>query len=155
MKQQYPEVENSIRILMTGGRLLMELGEKQSYEENALLTESSFFDFFDLKFAHGDPKTALDGTNSVVISQELAEKYFGKENPVGKTLTVNKNTMLIKGVLAKVPEHFHLKVNYFMPIVSAGIPKERMESWNWQQFYTYLKLKPGTNAKALEAKFQQ
>lgn len=155
MKQQYPEVESTLRILMTDGRRLVEAGEKRGYEEKGLITENSFFDFFPIKFLYGDPKTALADPNSVVISEEIARRYFGKENPVGKTLMINKSNILVRGVMAKVPEHFHLDVNYVIPMEAAQLPKERMESWQWQQFYTYIKIKPGTHADALQAKFQE
>jgi putative ABC transport system permease protein len=154
MKQQYPEVENTLRIMMTDGRRLLEVGEKSGYEEKGLLTEASFFDFFPIKLIHGDAKTALADPNSVVISEDIAKKFFGNENPVGKTLQVNKSPIAVRGVMAKLPEHFHLEVNYMLPIAAAQLPKERMESWQWQQFYTYIKLKPGTNAAAVQAKFQ-
>lgn len=154
-KQQYPEVENTLRIMMTDGRRLLEVGDKRGYEEKGLLVEPGFFEFFPIKLIHGDPKTALADPNSVVISEDIAKRYFGKENPVGKTLLVNKSSMAVRGVMAKLPEHFHLEVNYLIPLAAAQLPKERMESWQWQQFYTYVKLKPGTDAGALQAKFQE
>jgi putative ABC transport system permease protein len=154
MKQQYPEVDKTLRIMMADGRRLMEVGDKSQYEEKGWLTEETFFDFFPVKLMHGDPKTALSGTNSVVISNDIAQRYFGKENPVGKTLLINKSNMIVKGVMAKWPEHFHLEANYLLPLAAAQLPKERMESWNWSQFYTYIKLKPGSDAAALEKKFQ-
>lgn len=154
MKQQYPEVENTLRIMMTDGRRLMEVGEKSGYEEKGLLTEESFFKLFPVKLIHGDANTALTDPNSVVISEDIANKFFGKENPVGKTLLINKAPILVRGVMENQPEHFHLEVNYLMPIAAAQLPKERMQSWQWQQFYTYIKLKPGSNASALQTKFQ-
>jgi putative ABC transport system permease protein len=155
MKQQYPEVEHTLRIMMTDGRRLLEVGEKRGYEEKGLLVESSFFEFFPVKLIHGDSKTVLTDPNSVVISEDIAKRYFGNQNPVGKTLLVNKSNMAVRGVMAKLPEHFHLEVNYLIPLAAAQLPKERMESWQWQQFYTYIKLKPGSNAGALQAKFQE
>lgn len=154
MKKTYPEVDNTLRIMMTDGRRLMEQGDKQGYEEKGLLTEQSFFSFFPIKLIHGDAATALADPNSVVISGDIAKKFFGKENPVGKTLLINKAPFIVKGVMAALPAHFHLEANYLMPVAAAQLPKERMESWNWQQFYTYIKLKAGTDAGALEAKFQ-
>ena len=155
LEQQYPEVESTLRIMMTDGRRLLELGNKKGYEEKGLLTEASFFDFFPVKFIHGDPKTALTDPTSVVISENIAGRFFGKENPVGKTILINKANFVVRGVMAKLPEHFHLEMNYAMPIAAAQLPKERMESWNWQQFYTYIKVKPGTSSLNLQTKFQE
>jgi putative ABC transport system permease protein len=155
MKQQYPEVENTLRIMMADNRRLLELGEKRGYEEKGLLTEASFFEFFPVKLIHGDPATALADPNSVVISEDIAKRYFGNENPVGKTIQINKSPVAVRGVMAKLPEHFHIEANYLIPVAAAQLPKERMESWQWQQFYTYIKVKRGSNAGALQNKFQQ
>jgi putative ABC transport system permease protein len=154
LKQQYPEVDTAARILMTGDKFLMEVGDKKNYEEKGWLTESSFFKIFPLKFIRGDAATALAEPSAIVISEDLAQRYFGNEDPIGKTIKLNKNDLTVKAVLAKLPEHFHLDFHYLMPIFSAGIPKERMESWTWNQFYTYVKLKPGTNVNQLQDKFQ-
>jgi putative ABC transport system permease protein len=155
MKQQYPEVESTLRIMMTDNRRLLEVGDKRGYEEKGLLTEAGFFDFFPVKLIHGDPKTALTDPNSVVISEDIAKRYFGNENPVGKTIQVNKSPIAVRGVMAKLPEHFHLEANYLIPIAAAQLRPERMQSWHWQQFYTYIKVKPGSNTAALQTKFQE
>jgi putative ABC transport system permease protein len=154
LKQQYPEVDNTLRILMTGDKYLIEVGEKSAYEEKGFFTEASFFNIFSLKFIKGDPATALTEPNAIVLSQELANKYFGKEDPIGKIIKVNKGDYAVKGVLAKLPDHFHLDVNYLMPLPFAFIPPERMQAWTWHQFYTYVKLKPGSDIQQLQNKFQ-
>src|SRR4030095_10599496 len=67
---------------------------------------------------------------------------------------IDKDTFAVKGVLAKLPEHFHLNFRYLMSLPSAGIQKERMERWTWHQFYTYVKMKPGADVQQLQDKFQ-
>jgi putative ABC transport system permease protein len=153
MQQQYPEVVNTTRLLMWNGKMLMEKGEIKEYEEKGLIADSTFFKIFPLKFLKGDPNTALEGS-SVVITEELAEKYFAKTDPVGKIIKLDKDDYMVKGVLASLPEHFHLDFNYIIPLASAGLPPERMQRWGWQQFFTYIKVKPGTNVDQLQAKFQ-
>ena len=91
---------------------------------------------------------------TVVISEDLAKKYFNNEDPINKTIYIDKDTFAVKGVLAKLPEHFHLDFRYLMSLPSAGIQRERMERWTWHQFYTYVKLKPGANVQQLQDKFQ-
>ena len=154
LKRTYPEVDTTTRILMTIDKFLMEAGEKRNYEDKGWFVESSFFEVFPLKFNAGDPATALSEPKTVVISEELAKKYFNNEDPINKTLYIDKDTFAVKGVLAKLPEHFHLNFHYLMSLPSAGISKERMERWTWHQFYTYVKLKPGTNVQQLQDKFQ-
>ena len=154
LERTYPEVDTTTRILMSIDKFLMEVGEKRNYEEKGWFVESSFFQVFPLKFSKGDPNTALIEPGTVVINEELAKKYFGNEDPINKTIYIDKDTLTIKGVLADLPDHFHLDFHYLMSLQTAGIPKERMERWTWHQFYTYVKLKPGTNVQQLQDKFQ-
>ena len=154
VKSQYPEVDNAARILMSGNKFLLENGETRNYEDKGLFVESSFFTVFPLKFVKGDPSTALVDPLTVVINEDLAKRYFGNEDPINKTITIDKDTFSVKGVLANLPEHFHLDFNYLMSLPSAGIPTERMENWTWHQFYTYVKLKPGSDVAPLQEKLQ-
>ncbi len=153
IQQQYPEVENTMRLMMWSGKMLMEAGDVRAYEEKGLIADSTFFNMFPLKFSKGDPKTALDDRLSVVITEDVAKKYFGDADPIGKLLKLDKTDFAVTGVLAKVPEHFHLDFNYLIPLSAAGLPAERMERWGWQQFFTYVKVKDGTDIQQLQNKF--
>jgi len=154
LKRTYPEVDTTTRILMSIDKFLMEVGEKRNYEEKGWFVESSFFQIFPLKFSKGDPATALIEPKTIVLTEELAKKYFNNEDPINKTLYIDKDTVTVKGVLAKLPDHFHLDFHYLVSLQTTGIPKQRMERWTWHQFYTYVKLKPGTNVQQLQDKFQ-
>jgi len=154
LKQQYPEVSMSTRILMSDDKFLMENGDKKGYEKKGWLVDSNFFQAFPIKFLHGDINTALRDPASIVISEDLAKRYFGEQDPVGKIFQIDKGNMTVKGVFATLPSRFHLSFQYLMSLSSGGIPKERMEKWTWHQFYTYIKLKPGADAAKLQDKFQ-
>ncbi|HEV7334202.1 MAG TPA: ABC transporter permease [Flavisolibacter sp.] len=154
LQQNYPEVDTTMRILMSRDKFLMERGEKSGYEEKGWFVDGSFFHVFPLPFLRGDAATALSAPGTVVISEDIAKRYFGKEDPIGKTVYIDKDTFAVMGVTAKLPDHFHLQFNYLMSLPSAGIPAQRMENWTWNQFYTYIKLKPGANAEQVEKKFQ-
>lgn len=154
LQQQYPEVDTTARILMSGDKFLLEAGEKSGYEEKGIFTDPSFFAVFPLKFKLGDAATALAASRTIVLTEDLARRYFGTENPIGKTVYVDKDTFAVTGVLASLPTHFHLDFHYVMSLSSTGIPKERMERWTWNQFYTYIKLKPNADYRLLQKKFQ-
>lgn len=154
LKRTYAEVDTTTRILMSGDKFLMEVGEKRNYEDKGWFVESSFFAIFPLKFDKGDAATALTEPRTIVITEDLAKKYFNHEDPINKTIYIDKDTFAVKGVVAKLPEHFHLNFRYLMSLPSAGIARERMERWTWHQFYTYVKLKPGSNVQQLQDKFQ-
>lgn len=154
LQENYPEVETTMKLLMFNGKVLMEVNGISSYENKGLIADSSFFTVFPLKLLKGDPKTSLEGATSVVISRRLAEKYFPNTDPIGKIIKIDKTDLAVRGVLAEIPEHFHLDLEYILPMPAAGIEKERMERWTWSQFFTYVKLKPGTNVQLLQSKFQ-
>jgi putative ABC transport system permease protein len=154
LNRTYPEVDTTARILQSVDKFLMEVGENRNYESKGWFVESSFFEIFPLKFKSGDVATALTAPRTIVLTEDLAKRYFNNENPIDKTIYIDKDTFAVKGVLAKLPDHFHLDFNYLMSLPSAGIPPERMERWTWHQFYTYVKLKPGANVQQLQDKLQ-
>ena len=159
LQQQFPEVEKTLRIMDMQSKSLFETGDKRFYEEGGLAAEPSFFDIFPLSLQYGSYSGLLNDPNSIVISQNMAQKYFGNTDPVGKQIMVNKDPYVVKGVLKNDGQKFHLKITYIIPMVrflkDSQVPETLMHSWGWQQFYTYIKLKPGTDINQLQAKFQQ
>jgi putative ABC transport system permease protein len=117
--------------------------------------EASFLEIFPLEFVYGNPSTSLAGPNTMIISEEMAERYFGKQDPVGRMLKLDRSDIEINGVFKNLPDHFHLDFNYLISLASAELPEERMQNWGWHQFYTYVKLKPGTDVQLLQDKFQE
>lgn len=118
-------------------------------EDRICMVDPSFLTLFTFPFILGNPANALKDDNSVVISNGIAKKYFGKEDPMGKTVSINRGTLLkITGVFADVPENSHIKFD----ILSSLGPRGR-DNWGWPEFYNYVLLAPGTNPKEVEAKF--
>ena len=153
LKQEFPEVEKTIRVLNNPNKDLFEVGEAKFYEEGGILAEPSFFDLFPLEFTYGSAVGALADPSSVVLSKEVAQKYFGQVNPIGQEITINKELYQVKGVFQNNPK-FHLPISYIVPMAAANISEERMQSWDWYQFHNYVKLKEGADPEALQAKFQ-
>lgn len=154
LQQNFPEIEQATRILNTQNKAFFEVGDKRMYEEEGIWTEQAFFDVFPLPFKYGSLTNALTDPTSIVLSEEMAEKYFGKQNPVGKEIIRNKITYRVTGVF-KTSSKFHFPVNYIFSLAAAQIPEEQMQNWGWYQFYNYVKLKEGVDATAIEAKFQK
>ncbi|WP_018611151.1 ABC transporter permease [Segetibacter koreensis] len=154
LKQDFPEVEQTARVMMLPEyKTLFEAGERKLYEESGYYVDSTFFDVFPLNFKYGILKKALDDPGSIVVSAEMAQRFFGNENPVGKQILMDKEPYLVKGVFVKDPK-FHLQFNYLVSLSAEHLPPERMQSWTWNQFYTYFKVKKRTNVKVLETKFR-
>src|SRR5436190_81659 len=153
LEQNFPEVEEAVRVMALNSKQLFEANDKKLYEENGFLVDSNFFEMFPLRFRYGSAPKVFSDPNSIVISAAMAEKYFGKEDPVGKDLTLSKDVLRVKGVLEN-NEKFHLPLNFLISLNAAGIPADMMQSWQWYPFNTYVKLKSGTSADKLQTKFQ-
>jgi putative ABC transport system permease protein len=155
LQDNFPEVKNTVRMLMWSGKMLMETGDKISYEEKGAIADSTFFNIFPLTFTKVSAESVFTEKMSVVLTEDLALKYFGEEDPIGKIIKLDKSDFEVTGVLAKIPEHFHLDFKYMISISAADLPAERMERWGWQQFFTYIKVEEGTNIQQLEQKFTE
>lgn len=154
LKQDFPEIEQTARIMLTAEfKILFEAGSTQLYEQSGLFVDSTFFEIFPLSFTYGSPTRALDQSSFIVLSEEMSTRFFGNTDPVGKQIMMNKLPLVVKGVFKKNPK-FHLQFDYLRSISSVGLPAERMQRWTWNQFYTYARVKNGTDIVALESKFQ-
>jgi putative ABC transport system permease protein len=154
LDKDFPEVEKTARVMMLSEyKTLFEAGKNKLYEQSGSFVDSTFFDVFPITFKYGTSANALDDPSSIVISAEMAERFFGSADPVGKQILKDKTPYLVKGVFLKDPK-FHLQFNYLINISAIGLPAERMKSWGWHQFVTYAKLKKQTDVVALQSKFQ-
>ncbi|MBV9963212.1 MAG: ABC transporter permease [Parafilimonas sp.] len=155
LKQDFPEVEQTARVLMQAEyKALFEAGTIKLYESSGYHVDSTFFEVFPLSFKYGSSLNALNDISSIVISDEMAQRFFANQDPTGKQMLMDKTPYIIKGVFKKNPK-FHLQFDYALPLAAAPIPADRMQRWGWHQFYTYAKLKKGTNVSLLEQKFQK
>ncbi len=151
MQRQYPEVDIIARIFEAPDKYLWEAGDKKNYEGKGWMADSTFFKVLPIALSKGDPLTALNSPSAIVISEDLARKYFGDQDAMGKTILINNNNMKVTGVFSRLPKHFHLDFQFLMAMPYKFIP---MDSWTWNQFYTYVKFKPGTNVQQVQEKFQ-
>ena len=97
------------------------------YENNVSLVDSSFFPMFSFRFLHGTPETALQNPNSVVITDKIANKYFGHDNPLGKVLTFNNRQDLVVTGVIHIPSHSSIQLDFIAPL-----PNRLENDWNWR-----------------------
>lgn len=160
LRDEYPEVEEALRVNTPGDYLVRYLnpsGQVDAFNESKVFAvDSNFFDFFSLPLIEGNPKTALKGIGKVVISDEVAKKFFGDEPALGKMLELgdDRTAVEITGVVAKQPDNMHFHFDYLMSIYTNPNIKKFEWSWIWTQEATYIKLKKGADPKALEEKMQ-
>ena len=154
LKSTYPEVEAATR-LRRAGYPRVSYQDKTFREDAFAYVDFNFFQVFTFPLLHGDPNTVLLQPNTIVISETVAQKYFGQEDPIGKVLTFKdwKTGFKITGVMKKMPEnsHFHYDILGSM----ASDRESRVPSWMTSEYYTYLVLAPGYDYKKLEAKLPQ
>lgn len=153
----YPEIEEVVRINTPGNNIIRaEInGEyKAFYESEILGADSNFFNLFDFELLYGDPQTALSGINKVVISKDVALKYFDTEQVLGKTLLFgdSKTPVVISGVTDTQPTNNHFRFDFLISITTNPTFKNIEGTWIATQVVTYAKLKQGTKARQLEAK---
>jgi len=154
VRKDYPEVASYTRI--TGaGRLMFKKGENNLYEEDLMYADSSTFELLTFSFIQGDPKTALYDPNSMVLTRDLAIKYFGRTDVVGETLIGEDNSYKITGVIENLPKNTHLnEISGFISFSSLEGPRLQ-GSWGNFGVFTYLYTPGLSDPRAFEEKLQQ
>jgi putative ABC transport system permease protein len=130
LKEEFPEVEDYVRIIPRNQMLFTQKErEITSYEDNIYLADPSIFDVFTYNFIQGNPKTCLNNPQSIVLTEPLAKKYFGSEDPLGKTLQVDiQNILEVTGVIKVPPQNSHLRIDGIIPVRSVD-PDDRLLEW--------------------------
>lgn len=150
--REFPEVETATRLRRFGFPVIR-YKDKVFSEERWYWADDTFFDVFTVPFLQGDPKTALTKPNSVVITESMAQKYFGTEDPVGKSLNVNnRRDYLITGVIEDVPHNSHVHYDFLASFIT--IEDGRDQNWISNNYPTYFVLKEGISREAFETKLQ-
>ncbi len=153
MKNEVPEVVQQTRLLLNdfGQTAFVNLGERKFAEKKLYWVDGTIFDVFDIKLLQGNPKTALQDPNKIVLSSSTAKKYFGDENPIGKIVKVgNRYAMEVTGVYEDLPHNFTLDANMMGSFNSVEWASKNLV-WSNASFETYLLLKPGANQQKVEA----
>jgi len=143
--EDFPEVLHSTRLYHTNYRgwiRYVKINNKQYREENFLYADSTVFDVFSIQLIKGNPATALLKPNSVIIKSEIAEKYFGGENPIGKMIETEDGVLYkVTGITEGLPANSHF--NFDLLASFSSLPKSRDPEWYDTAVYTYVVLRDG------------
>jgi len=138
-----------------GADILLQYENKGFYKDGYFVDEN-FLKIFNFPFIQGDPVAALSEPNSIVITRELAELYFGEKDPLGQTMIYKEEqTFKITGVIENLPENTHFQFDYlvsFITYANTESGKNMMKCTACNSFYTYLKLKSDINPDDFENK---
>jgi putative ABC transport system permease protein len=156
LKNDFPEIVHAVRIIGAGGLLVG--NDSAFYEEpRFFFADEDVFNMFTFDMIAGDPATALKDPFAIVITDEMAERYFGTEDPIGKSLTIKtssqKADMKVTGVIKPLPHnsHFHADLLGSFKTYEAVVGSREMESWSSNNYATYLLMAEGYDIDRLKS----
>ncbi|MHB8207362.1 ABC transporter permease [Mucilaginibacter sp.] len=151
LKNDYPSVENTVRLKNAGG-MHVKKGQESILENKVLFADPSLFDVFTLPILYGNKANALTEPNTVVLTVSMAKKYFNRLDVVGKSLITDDNKpMKITAVIKDIPEQSHFHADFF--ISSSSFPESNSPEWLRSSFNTYVLMRKGADYKNLESQF--
>lgn len=148
--QDYPEVQSFVRFINMP-RALYKYEDKEFNEENFFFVDSTLFDIFTYKVLKGEVKTALLEPKKIILTERIATKYFGKTDPIGKTLTTGNDTYEVTGVIQNVPTNSHFR---FDAVAARNNLPKQLGSWGNFGVFTYLLFPGNFDVKTFETKMQ-
>ena len=157
LKNEFPQVVNSTR---TGdlGEVGFKHGDKIILESQGIAGDPSMFNIFTFNFLQGSPSAALLNPNSIALTESFSKKYFGNENPVGQTVTINnKFDFTVSAVVEDIPHNAHRRFDFVVPF---GFLKEfgfRIEGRNFYpcNYYNYVLLRDGASYRNLSERISR
>jgi putative ABC transport system permease protein len=151
LQNKFPEISKTVRIALLE-KALVSSGDLKFSEDRIIMADSSIFEVFNLPLLIGDPKNIMSQPNSIILSRSAAEKYFGKEDPIGKILRYKRITDLtVSGIMEDIPSNSHLKFDMMVPMSSARsfYGNDFFENRMNTVVATYILVRPGTDNKKL------
>jgi putative ABC transport system permease protein len=164
LRADVPEFEEVTRLHSPGQHVVtyqVDGGNQASFrEDKVFVAEENFFDIFSYPIVKGNSQTALLNPLSVVITEGIAKKYFGDEEPIGKTLNiqqsaVERRSFIVTAVTSNPPRNSHIQYDMLVSMSSYPNIKKREHQWIWTTFGTYGLVRQGTDIAKLETKIQQ
>jgi putative ABC transport system permease protein len=163
LKEDFPEILHTVRLhkMGWGEKRVFTRGDRRFYEERFFFADAEFFQVFTFPFRAGDPKTALVEPYTLVLTERMAEKYFGAASALGQTIRLDPynngqfTEYRVTGVLENLPHTSHLQFDFLASFTSA---QGRIEGWGFDPVFTYVLLHPEADVAAVEARlgaFQQ
>jgi putative ABC transport system permease protein len=165
MKKDFPEVEEFCRLIDANGLFANDERNVKFNEEKGYYADPSALSMLGIQLTKGNSKTALNGPDKILLSENTAKKYFGTDDAMGKKLVYRDpsftRTLEVTGIFKEFPANSHLIINHVLSYSTLGSILRQFgdtsnateTAWGWYDFYVYLQLKPGTDRKKLESKF--
>ncbi len=155
IRGNYPEVEKIARIFQYESSV--SYGDNRFLEERIFFAEPEFGDILKFNYLHGNPAVDLQEPGRAFVSESIARKYFGDQDPIGKTLSMNgMDDYTIVGLFEDIPDNSHLRFDILLPWknLETKLGTDYTEAWGHTGAYTYVQAAPGTDPAAFEEKLQ-
>jgi putative ABC transport system permease protein len=156
--QEFSEIEQTARIWGQRAKLAREGDAPAAYLDRLRWADQSFFDIFDLDWLQGDPAEALARPFTIVLTETLAGKYFGDEDPLGQTLLLEDSWPLeVTGVIRDLREDTHLSADAIASMDSgfAVLGYDYPDNWSFRNFHTYVRLREGASIASVEERLPE
>lgn len=153
-KEEIPEIEEQCRFGFAGGLFTYE--DKKFFEDAVVAVDSSYFLIFGTELIKGDPASILNEPHTMVITEEIAEKYFGDEEPIGKSIKVDNNELYtVTGVMKKMPGNSNYRPDILLPWSYREAQVFYNDSWNNNSITTIVKLTDGVADSTINRKITE
>ena len=155
LKADFPEVVDFTRLFTFDGDPKVRFEEKVFIEENFYYVDSTFLNVFTAPVVYGNTQSMLNRPNTVVLTEEIARKYFGNEDPVGQLLQVGQEetNYEVTGVVKAFPESSHFHFNMLGSMTSIYLANSNQ--WLGNNSYTYIRVRKDADPQQLESKFPE
>jgi predicted permease len=151
VEEAIPEIQQAARCA-PHSRLVFQYKDKAFYEDRGLITDPSLFEIYSFAFVEGDPKTAFNKPTDIVITETMAQKYFGNENPIGKTLQLEGRLAAVTGVLRDIPHNSHLQFDFVSSFEFINEISGFSTTWGAYNFVTYVQVHGRANLQEVSQK---
>jgi putative ABC transport system permease protein len=159
LEELFPEVEESARFLAGYRTFILRYKDRTFSEPRVFPADPEVLEMFTFPLIEGDPKTALRDPYSLVLSEPVAKKYFGNENPIGKVITIdNQFQMKVMGVMKEVPSNSTFRFDILMPLefYAKNIHKQvDLKGFSNQNFFVFVQLQKGSSLEELNHKIRE
>ena len=156
---EFPEVEEATRFFLNVGSADLKYQEESRTVNGFIFADSSMLNVFDFPITIGNSDTAFDSPNSLILTEDAAQSWFGNVNPIGKTITYLRGNLRIPlnitAVLENIPSNSHIQFDYVVsfPTIKNFMGENALDEFTINNYYTYVLLKEGTDYRRVEEKF--
>ncbi len=155
MMDDFPEIEYAVRMSLWPRNVIVSNSDKRFVEKKIIYADSSIFNVFTIPLIHGDPNTALRDPRTILLTESIARKYYGDQDPMGKFLTIGKENTpyIITGIVKDCNPKSHFQYDFIVSLSTSE--NSYSDGWMGHTYFTYIVMKENSVPSQLELKFPE